>query len=61
MNLLRDDSVSMSILSEDEILSAKAKLRSFLNDCLTRYHYKKDSHGYEILGCYYEEAWEHLK
>lgn len=46
---------------EDEMLSAKAKLRSFLKDCLTRYHYKKDSHGYEILGCSYEEAWEHLK
>lgn len=46
---------------EDETLLAKAKLRCFLNDCLNHYHYKKDSHGYEILGCSYEEAWEHLK
>lgn len=43
------------------MLVEKNKLRTFLSDCLKRFRYKKDSHGYELLGCSYEEAWVHLK
>lgn len=46
----------------DPCFNAILQLRYLVYSSLVlRNNYKKTSHTYEILGCSYEEAWEHLK
>ena len=49
-------------LKEDDLFAFKTKIRGFMYDSLVRRKgYSKKCHSYEILGCSYEEAWNHLK